>query len=104
MRQALVVGPDLIDGAATGGIRIQDLIQKGQEGESRRVKVLATVVPRLVGLEQKRINALGTEAFQVVEGTAGQGEAGVFEGGVELAEERGGGKHICICIITDIMP
>jgi hypothetical protein len=55
-------------------------------------------------LEQKRINALGTEAFQVVEGTAGQGEAGVFEGGVELAEERSSGKHIYICIMTDIMP
>jgi hypothetical protein len=45
-------------------------------------------------LEQKGVKALGTEAFQVVERTVAQGEAGVFEGGVELAEERSGGKHI----------
>ena len=63
---------------------------------------LAAVVARLVGLEQKRVNALGAEAFQVVEGTAAQGKAGVVEGGVELAEERSGGKHIYICINTDI--
>jgi hypothetical protein len=94
MRQALVVGEDLIDGAATGGVRIQGLVQKGQEGESGGVKALAAVVARLVGLEQKRVNTLGTEAFQVVERTAAQGEAGIFEGGVELAEERSGGKHI----------
>jgi hypothetical protein len=55
---------------------------------------LAAVVAHLVGLEQKGVKALGTEAFQVVERTVAQGEAGVFEGGVELAEERSGGKHI----------
>jgi hypothetical protein len=94
MRQALVVGQDLIDGAATGGIWVQGLVQKGQEGESGGVNALAAVVAHLVGLEQKGVKALGTEAFQVVERTVAQGEAGVFEGGVELAEERSGGKHI----------
>jgi hypothetical protein len=94
----------LIDGATTGGVRIEDLVQEGQEGESGGINAFAAVVAGLVGLEEKGINALGAEAFQVVEGAAGQGEAGVFEGGVELAEERSGGKHIYICIITDIMP
>jgi hypothetical protein len=34
----------------------------------------------------------------VVERTAAQGEAGVFERGVELAEERSGGEHIYLYI------
>jgi hypothetical protein len=94
MGQALVVGQDLIDGAATGGVWIQGLVQKGQESESWGVNALAAVVAGLVGLEQKRVNALGAEAFQVVKRAAAQGEAGVLERGMELAEERSGGKHI----------
>src|ERR1039457_3661939 len=94
MRQALVVGQGLIDGAGTGGVRIQGLVQEGQEGESGGVKALAAVVAGRVGLEQRRVEALGAEAFQVVEGTAAQGHAGVLERGVELAEEGSGSKHI----------
>ena len=94
MRQGLVVGEDLIDGAATGGVGIQGLVQKGQEGESGGVNALAAVVAGRVGLEQPRVNALGAEAFQVMERAAAQGPAGGFERGVELAEEGGGGKHI----------
>src|ERR1035437_7974363 len=96
MRQGLVVGEDLIDGAATGGVGIQGLVQKGQEGESWGVNALAAVVSGLVGLEQPRVNALGAEAFQVVERAAAQSQAGGFEWGVELAKEGGGGKHVSL--------
>ena len=103
MRQALVVGHDLIKGAPTGGVRIgRALVQEGQEGKSGGINTFAAVVARLVGLEQKRVKALGAEAFQVMEGMAAQGEARGFERGVEFAEERSGGKHIYICITTDI--
>ncbi len=94
MRQGLVVGEDLINGAATGGVGIQGLVQKGQESKSGGVNALAAVVAGCVGLEQPRVDALGAEAFQVMERTAAQGPAGGFERGVELAEEGGGGKHI----------
>jgi hypothetical protein len=94
MRQGLVVGEDLINGAATGGVGIQGLVQKGQEGEFGGVNALAAVVASRIGLEQPRINALGAEAFQVMEWTAAQGPAGRFERGVELAEEGSGSKHI----------
>ena len=70
----------MIDGAATGGIWVQGLVQKGQEGESGGVNALAAVVARLVGLEQEGVQALGTEALPVVERTAAPGEAGVLEG------------------------
>ena len=58
------------------------------------INTFAAVVARLVGLEQKRVKALGAEAFQVMEGMAAQGEARGFERGVEFAEERSGGKHM----------
>jgi hypothetical protein len=45
-------------------------------------------------LEQPRVNALGAEAFQVMERAAAQGPAGGFERGMELAEKGGSGKHI----------
>ena len=89
-----MVGHDLIKGAPTGGVRIEGLVQEGQEGESGGINTFAAVVARLVGLEQKRVKALGAEAFQVMEGMAAQGEARGFERGVEFAEERSGGKHM----------
>jgi hypothetical protein len=94
MRQGLVVGEDLIDGTATGGVGIQGLVQKGQEGESGDVNALAAIVTGRVGLEQLRVNALGAEAFQVMERPVAQGPAGGFERGMELAEEGSRGKHI----------
>lgn len=64
-------------------------MEKGQEGEFGGVNALPAVVAGGVGLEQPRVNALGAEAFQVMEWTTAQGPTGGFERGVELAEEGG---------------
>ena len=96
--QGLIVGEDLIDGAATRGVGVQDLVQKGKEGEFGSVNTLAAIVARGVGLEQQRFNALVAETFQVVERTLAQSPAGFCERGVargvKLAEKGGGGKHV----------
>jgi len=41
----------------------------------------------------KALEALGAKAFQVMEGTAAQDQAGVVERGVEFAKERRGSEH-----------
>ena len=91
--QALVVGQNLIQSAATGGLGIQDLVQKSEEGEFGGKDAFAAIVAGFIGLEQQGVDALGTKAFQVMEGMAAQGQAGVEEWGVEFAKEGGGGEH-----------
>ena len=70
LSQALGVGQNLVQGAATEGLGIQDLVQKSEEGEFG-----------------------GKDAFAVREGTTAQDQAGVVERGVEFAKERRGGEH-----------
>ncbi len=55
-----------------------------------------------MGFEQRGIDAVGAEGFQVVQGTAAQGLGGVLEWGMESAEEGCGGEH-SICLYTDAM-
>ena len=98
MRQALVVSEDLIDGAATGGLGIQRLVQKGQEGQFGGKDAFATVVAGFIRLKQRWVDALGAKAFQVMEGMAAQSQAGVIERGMEFAKERRGGKHVSVYI------
>ena len=91
--QALVVGQNLVQGAATGGLGIQDLVQKSEESEFGGKDAFAAVVAAFIGLEQRWVEALGAKAFQVMEGTVAQDQAGVVERGVEFAKERRGGEH-----------
>jgi hypothetical protein len=83
----------LVEGATTGGLGIQDLIQKGKEGQFGGKDAFAAVVAGFIGLEQPGVEALGAKAFQVMEGMAAQGQAGIVERGVEFAKERGGSIH-----------
>jgi hypothetical protein len=69
------------------------LVQKSEEGEFGGKDAFAAVVTAFIGLEQQGVEALGAKAFQVMEGTAAQDQAGVVERGVEFAKERSGGEH-----------
>ena len=48
--QALVVGQNLVQGAATGGRGIQDLVQKSEESEFGGKDALPAVVAAFIGL------------------------------------------------------
>ena len=91
--QALIVGQNLVQGAATGGLGIQDLVQKSEESEFGGKDAFAAVIAAFIGLEQRWVEALGAKAFQVMEGTVAQDQASVVERGVEFAKERRGGEH-----------
>jgi hypothetical protein len=96
---ALVVGLDLADGLAAGGAGMEDLVQKGQEGEFGREVALATVGARCIGSQEGRVDPIAAESFEVVEGArALQGQGGGLERGVEFAEERSGRKHISVLL------
>ncbi len=97
--QALVVSQNLIQGTATGGGGIQDLVQKSEEGEFGGKDAFAAVVAGFIGLEQQWFEALGAKAFQVMKGTPAQSQAGGVEWGVEFAKKRGGGKHLYVSIL-----
>ena len=95
MGHAVVVGQDLVDRTAAGGVGIEDLVQKGEEGEFGSVNALAAVVLGFIGLEQSGVNPVGTDGFQVVQGTTaeqwfGRGQ----EWGVKLAEQGRGSIHL----------
>ncbi len=90
----LVVGPDLSDRLAAGGVRTEGLAQEAQEGEFGGIEALAAIGFGGVGGEQGGVEAVGQEAFQVMKGLAAQGLSGLLQRGVELAEERSGRKHI----------
>jgi hypothetical protein len=95
MGLGLVVGHDLIDGAAAGSSGIKDLVQEGQEGEPGGVEALALSG---IGAQERGSNARGAEGFQMVEGLAAEAAGGFAEEGVKTAEERCGGKHIYLPI------
>jgi len=65
--QALVVGLDLADGLAAGGAGMEDLVQKGQEGELGSVEALAAVGPGGIGVEEGGVDPIAAEAVEVVE-------------------------------------
>jgi hypothetical protein len=93
LNQALGVGQNLVQGAATEGLGIQDLVQKSEEGEFGGKDAFAAIVATFIGLAQQGVEALGAKAFEVREGTTAQDQAGVVERGVEFAKERRGGEH-----------
>lgn len=91
----MVVSLDLIEGIATRAAGIEDLIQKGQEGESGGEDALALHV---IGSQEGGGNPVGAKAFQVMKGLPAQGREGFLERRVKPAKERSGGKHISVLI------
>ena len=95
MGQAVVIGQDLVDRTAAGGVWIEDLVQKGEEGKFGGINTLAAVVLGFIGLEQSGVNPVGADGFQVVQGTtAEEGFGRGQEWGVKLAEQGRGRIHL----------
>src|SRR5206468_10209406 len=83
---ALIERLDLAHGLAAGRAWIEDLVQKGEEGEFWGANAFSAIGLLGVGLQQRRVNPGGTKALQMVEGLAAQGLGGFFERGVEFAK------------------
>ena len=90
-RWDLVVSLDLIEGTATRAAGIEDLVQKGQEGEFWGEDTLAV---RVIAVQEVGGNPVGAKAFQVMERLLAQVGVDFLEGRVKPAKERSGGKHI----------
>jgi hypothetical protein len=95
VRLALVVSLDLIEGTTTRAAGIEDLVQKGQEGEFWGEDTLAV---RVIAGQEVGGNPVGAKAFQVMERLLAQGGVDFLERRVKPAKERSGDKHVSVYI------
>jgi len=80
IRQALVVGLDLADGVPARGTWVEDLVQKGEEGELGSIDPFPAVGPRGIGVEQGGVDPIAADVLEVVKGArALEGLGGVLE-------------------------